>query len=62
MERGLGKLGYKFPKPLIEVEGKPIIAHVIDLFPGKKNFTFICSQNHLNTTSSADRGLLVQEI
>ena len=35
------KAGYKVPKPLIQVEGKPIISHVIDLFPGEKNFYFI---------------------
>ena len=45
------KAGYKVPKPLIEVEGKPIIAHVINLFPGENNFTFICSQDHLETTN-----------
>ena len=28
------KVGYKVPKPLIEIEGKPIIAHVIDMIPG----------------------------
>ena len=35
------------PKPLIEVEGKPIIAHVIDLFPGEHDFIFICNADHL---------------
>ena len=27
--------GYKIPKPLIKVENRPIITHVIDLFPRK---------------------------
>lgn len=40
--------GYIVPKPLIEVEGKPIIAHVVDMFPGEKNFIFICNQDHLD--------------
>ena len=35
------------PKPLMEVEGKPIIAHVIDLFPGETDFLFICNKAHL---------------
>ncbi len=39
--------GYNIPKPLIIVEGKPIIAHVIDMFPGEKNFLFICNKEHL---------------
>ncbi len=40
--------GYALPKPLIEVDGKPIIAHVIDMFPGETDFLFICNQEHLN--------------
>lgn len=39
--------GYTVPKPLIPVDGKPIIAHVVDLFPGETDFTFICNQDHL---------------
>jgi len=42
------RAGYKIPKPLIEVGGKPIIAHVIDLFPGEDDFTFICNEDHLS--------------
>jgi NDP-sugar pyrophosphorylase family protein len=40
--------GYTTPKPLIEIEGKPIIAHVIDMFPGELDFLFICNQDHLS--------------
>ena len=43
------RVGYDVPKPLIEVDGKPIIAHVIDLFPGETDFLFICNQEHLDT-------------
>jgi len=39
--------GYSVPKPLIDVDGKPIIAHVIDMFPGEMDFTFICNEDHL---------------
>lgn len=42
------RAGYKLPKPLIIIDGKPIIAHVIDMFPGETNFIFICSNDHLN--------------
>ena len=42
---GIGKrfqdANYKDPKPLIRVEGKPIIEHVCDLFPGENQFIFI---------------------
>ncbi len=41
------RAGYSVPKPLIEVEGKPIVAHVIDMFPGETNFLFICNKDHL---------------
>lgn len=41
------KAGYSIPKPLIEVDGKPIIGHVIDLFPSETDFIFICNKDHL---------------
>jgi len=41
------KAGYGVPKPLIEIDGKPIIAHVVDLFPGETDFLFICNKDHL---------------
>lgn len=42
------RAGYSVPKPLIEVEGKTIIGHVIDMFPGETDFVFICNQDHLD--------------
>lgn len=42
------RAGYAIPKPLIEIEGKPIVAHVIDMFPGETDLIFICNQEHLN--------------
>jgi NDP-sugar pyrophosphorylase family protein len=41
------RAGYEVPKFLIEIEGKTIIEHVIDLFPGETDFTFICNRSHL---------------
>ena len=43
--------GYKDPKPLIEVEGRPIISHVIDLFSKDDEFIFICNREHLESTN-----------
>lgn len=43
--------GYKEPKPLIVVDGKPIIEHVCDLFPNETKFTFICNTKHLAETN-----------
>ena len=52
---GLGQrfinAGYSDPKPLIEVDGKPIIEHVVNLFPGETDITFICNDHHLQTTN-----------
>ncbi|OGZ53137.1 MAG: hypothetical protein A3B25_03305 [Candidatus Ryanbacteria bacterium RIFCSPLOWO2_01_FULL_48_26] len=42
--------GYDVLKPLIEVEGKPMIEHVVNLFPGENDFVFICSEKHLAET------------
>jgi NDP-sugar pyrophosphorylase family protein len=42
------RAGYSKPKPLIEIDGKPIVAHVIDMFPGEQDFIFICNQDHLD--------------
>ena len=41
------RAGYQVPKPLIEVEGRPIIAHVVEMFPGEADFIFICNEEHL---------------
>ncbi|ACT60880.1 glycosyltransferase family protein [Hirschia baltica] len=43
------RAGYELPKPLIQVDGKSIIAHVIDMFPGDHDFIFICNKDHLQT-------------
>ena len=42
------RAGYDVPKPLIQVESKPIIQHVYEMFPGESNFIFICNQDHIN--------------
>lgn len=45
------KVGYKLPKPLIEVDGKPIIQYVVEMFPNESNFTFICNKEHLEESN-----------
>ena len=42
------RAGYTVPKPLIEIDGKPIVGHVIEMFTGETDFIFICNQEHLN--------------
>jgi NDP-sugar pyrophosphorylase family protein len=52
---GIGKrfieAGYPDPKPLIPVDGRQIIAHVLDIFPGVEDVTFICNEDHIKHTN-----------
>jgi NDP-sugar pyrophosphorylase family protein len=61
---GIGKrfidAGYTDPKPLIVVDGKPIIEHVCNLFPGENKFTFICNAKHLAETNMREVLLRIQ--
>lgn len=45
--------GYRHPKPLIKVEGRTMIDWVVSMFPGEKDFTFICRDSHLQETAMA---------
>ena len=52
---GLGQrfidAGYSTIKPLIEIESKPIIQHVIERFCPDDDYIFICNKEHLKNTS-----------
>ncbi len=52
---GVGKrfldAGYTVPKYLIEMDGMPIIEHVVNMFKGETEFIFICNSEHLQTTN-----------
>ena len=50
--------GYTLPKPLINVRGKPMVSHVVDMFPGVEDIIFICNQNHLDEKSFYMREIL----
>lgn len=43
--------GFKDPKPLILIDGKPVIEHIINLFSPEDTFLFICNENHLRDTN-----------
>jgi len=47
------RAGYSSLKPLIEVDGMPIIEHVVNMFPGETDFLFVCNAEHLETTPLA---------
>lgn len=52
--------GYSTPKPLIEVDGKPILEHLIELYKNiSKRFIFICNDHHLSTT---DMSIIIDSI
>lgn len=42
------RAGYELPKPLIRVDSKPIISHVVDLFNDTVTINFICNTDHLS--------------
>ncbi len=44
------RVGCESPKPLIEVDGMPMIGHVVRMFPGEDDFLFVCARNHLEET------------
>lgn len=48
------RVGYTVPKPLIEIDGKPIIEYVVEMFPGAEDFVFVCNRDHL---ADADLGM-----
>jgi NDP-sugar pyrophosphorylase family protein len=54
------KAGYSVPKPLVEIDGKPIIAHVIDMFPDETDMVFICNEDHLAEPSYRMREILMR--
>ena len=52
------KAGYSIPKPLIVVDEKPIIQHVVEMFPGETNISFICNRDHLENENYNMREIL----
>lgn len=48
------KAGYDMPKPLIEINGKPMIEYVVNLFPGEEKFLFICNTDHVKKSGLKD--------
>lgn len=43
--------GYQTPKPLIEMDGMPIIEHVVKMFSTEEDFIFICNSKHLQESN-----------
>lgn len=50
--------GYKDLKPLIKVQGKPIIQWIIEgMYPGERNIIFVCRQEHLDSIPDMEKNL-----
>lgn len=49
---GIGKrfknAGYELPKPFIQISGKLIVEHVVEMFPGVEDILFIVNKEHFN--------------
>lgn len=51
--------GFKDLKPLIKVQGKPMIEWIIEgMFPGEKDILFVCRQEHLDQIGTMEDTLL----
>ena len=46
--------GYDIPKYLIEVDGRKVIEHIVDLYPEDSDFVFIINDKHENETNIKD--------
>lgn len=49
--RRFAEAGYKIPKYLIEIEKKPMIEHVVNMYPEEEDFLFICNKEHIGNGS-----------
>lgn len=38
-------VGYEKPKPLIRVDGKTMVEHVVSMYPGSHEFIFVCNED-----------------
>jgi NDP-sugar pyrophosphorylase family protein len=57
--------GYKDPKPLIKVGGKPIVEYVLNMYDRERDdFIFVCNEEHLKSTDmdSTLKGLVANAI
>ena len=51
MSSRFSSAGYKIPKYLIEVDGKPVIEHIVNLYPKDTKFAFILNEEHHKNTN-----------
>ena len=54
MSSRFSAVGYQIPKYLIEVDGKPVIEHIVNLYPKDTKFAFILNEEHHKNTNIVD--------
>ena len=54
MSSRFSSVGYKIPKYLIEVDGKPVIEHIVNLYSKDTKFAFILNEEHYKNTNIVD--------
>lgn len=63
---GIGKrfkdAGYVLPKPFIQISGKPIVQHVVEMFPGIEDVLFVVNRDHYNDLGLNLRGRLLEMV
>jgi NDP-sugar pyrophosphorylase family protein len=52
--------GYLLPKPFIQISGKPIVQHVVEMFPGVEDVLFIVNEAHYNDLNLNLKGRLLK--
>ena len=61
---GIGKrfkdAGYVLPKPFLQISGKPMVQHVVEMFPGVEDVLFIVNRDHYNDLSLNLKGQLLK--
>ena len=53
MSRRFMDAGYNVPKYLLEIDGKTVIEHIIDLYPKDSEFVCILNRKHHDETDVA---------
>ena len=50
MSRRFSVAGYKDPKYLLEIDGRTVIEHIVNLYPKDSEFVFIINDKHEKET------------
>jgi NDP-sugar pyrophosphorylase family protein len=51
--------GYELPKPFIQISGRPMVQHVVEMFPGVEDVLFIVNRDHFEDKTLELKGRLL---